>query len=65
VLYALHATGEKLPDLLLEVLEKYYPMELMLYYKEIYINIYSKYNIDLSLLPFTNLSVNFFIFFEK
>jgi len=40
------AQGETFPDRLQEVLDTYYPMELLLYYKDIYSNICHKYGMS-------------------
>jgi hypothetical protein len=48
VFHRIKANGVILPDRLIEVLEMYYPMELLLYYKEIYSNICYKYDIPVS-----------------
>ena len=48
VFYRMKANGVILPDRLIEVLETYYPMELLLYYKEIYSNICYRYKIPVS-----------------
>lgn len=61
-LYRLKNTGTVLPDQLLDVQETYYPLELQLYYQDIYKNVYSKYNIPAQLQPFRNKSSFHFLF---
>ena len=64
-LHRLLRDGVDLPDSLVERQYTYYPLELMLYYKEIYKNLYSERSISSDLLPFEHLPVIFklYLFF--
>lgn len=61
-LHRLLRNGVDLPDSLVERQHEFYPLELMLYYKEIYKNLYNERSISSDLLPFKHSLVIFYLY---